>query len=101
MDMEQNESIIGGSLKTLKTVIADKLEQAAETFEAPDASEPEEETCNRQASEWLRRSAAYVREWDVQKADLKLRNRIQAHPGQSILIGLTAGVLVGLWLNRR
>ncbi|MBP1624697.1 MAG: uncharacterized protein H6Q07_2717, partial [Acidobacteria bacterium] len=54
-----------------------------------------------QASEWLHQSAGYIRNFDIERADRNLRNQIRSHPGRSMLIGLAAGLLVGMMVRRR
>jgi ElaB/YqjD/DUF883 family membrane-anchored ribosome-binding protein len=49
----------------------------------------------------LHQSAAYVRDFDIQRADMQMRNQIRAHPGRTILIGLAAGIMVGFLIRRR
>ncbi len=90
----------GNSLNTLKRTIAEKLEKAAISLGKRTEAGRDPGPYNRQVSEWLHHSAEYVRELDIKKADLELRNRIRTHPGKSILAGLTAGLLIGLWLRR-
>jgi len=91
----------GNSFNNLKKSIAEKLDQAAGSLGRQTEGSPVLGPCGQQASEWLHCSAEYVRELDVQKADLELRRQIGAHPGRSILISLTAGLLAGLWLRGR
>jgi hypothetical protein len=99
--MEHSAATPGNSFNTLKKTIAEKLEQAAGSLGRQTETGRVLGPYGRQASEWLRHSAEYVRELDLKKADLELRGRIRAHPGQSVLVGLMAGFFVGLWLRRR
>jgi len=91
----------GNSFNALKKSIAEKLDQAAGSLGRQTEAGRVLGPCSQQASEWLHYSAEYVRELDVQEADLELRRRISAHPGRSLLIGLTAGLMAGLWLRGR
>jgi ElaB/YqjD/DUF883 family membrane-anchored ribosome-binding protein len=99
--MEQNGTAPGDSFGTLKKNIADTLERAANSLGKETETGNAPGPYSQQASRWLLHSADYVRELDIKKADLELRNQIRSHPGQSILIGLVTGVLVGIWLRRR
>ncbi len=99
--MELNGISPGNSFNALKNTIAEKLERAADSLGRESESGEVPGSYCLSASEWLRHSAEYVRELDLKKADLELRYRIRAHPAQSIVIALTAGVLTGLWLRRR
>lgn len=101
MNREYHKAAPANVWETLKTAVAEKLEHAAGSLDAPGASAYPAGPYSRQASEWLHHSAAYVRALDLQKADLELRGRIQTHPGRSVLIGLAAGLLAGFWLQRR
>ena len=98
--MEPSGTRSGNSFNSIKESIADRLERAAGSLtqvEGGGTLGP----YSQQASEWLHKSAEYVREFDVHKADTQLRNQIRIHPGRSMLIGLGAGVLIGFLLRRR
>lgn len=99
--MEQNGIRPGNSFNTVKQSIAEKLEQAAGSLGRHTQQDTVLGPCGRQASEWLHQSAAYVRDFDLERADRQLRNQIRTYPGRSMLIGLAAGVLVGLLIRRR
>ena len=99
--MQSSEITPGNSFNTFKKSIAEKLDQAAGSLRRQTDGSRALGPCGQQASEWLHYSAEYVRELDLQKTDLELRKRIGEHPGRSILIGLTAGLLAGLWLRGR
>jgi hypothetical protein len=97
--MEQRVS--GNTFDNVKRAVAEKLEQAACSL----GGQTEEGTVlgpySRQASEWLHHSAEYVRDFDIKRADMELRNQIRSHPGRSMLVGLGAGILVGFFIRRR
>jgi len=93
--MDNSETGSGNSFSNVKEAIAEKLEQAASSLRRASGG------CGQQASDWLHHSAEYVRSFDVQKADMELRNRIRMHPGRCLLIGLGAGIFLGCMLRRR
>jgi ElaB/YqjD/DUF883 family membrane-anchored ribosome-binding protein len=85
----------------VKQTIAEKLERAAASLGRQSEGGRVLGPYSQQASQWLHQSADYVREFDVKKADTELRNQIRTHPGKSLLIGVGAGMLLGLLLRRR
>ncbi len=99
--MENGEARSGNSFNSVKETIAEKLERAAASLGRPTEGSGVLGPYSQQASEWLHQSADYVRDFDVKKADLQLRNQIRTHPGQSLLIGVGVGFLLGLLLRRR
>lgn len=99
--MEQSGMKSGHSLNNLKENLADKLDRAAGSLGRQTEEGSVLGPYGRQASEWLHQSAAYVRNFDIERADTQLRNQIRTYPGRSMLIGMAAGVLLGLLLRRR
>ena len=100
--MENNSGAeSSNSFNNVKQTIAEKLDRAAVSLGRQSEGGHIFGPCSKQASEWLHQSADYVREFDIKKADTELRNRIRMHPGKSLLIGLGAGVLLGLLVRRR
>lgn len=90
----------GNSFNALKQSIAGKIERVAGSLERSEEGSPLG-PYSQQASEWLHQSADYVRNFDVERADMHLRNQIRTYPGRSMLIGLAAGMLIGFWIRRR
>jgi len=99
--MEQSGTRSGNSFNTVKQSIAEKLERAAGSLGRQTDEGAVLGPYGRQASAWLHHSAAYVRDFDLERANTQLRNQIRTYPGRSMLIGLAAGVMVGLLLRRR
>lgn len=95
--MEQSASISASN--SVKETIAAKLEQAAGSLEK--CEEGGLGPYSRQASQWLRHSAEYVRRLDIAQTDKDIRTMINAHPGRSILVSMAAGVLIGAWIRHR
>lgn len=91
----------GNTFNSVKESIAEKLERAAYSLGRQTEEGGTLGPYSQQASEWLHQSAAYVRDFDIKRADMQLRSQISSHPGRSMLIGLAAGVLVGFWIRRR
>lgn len=90
----------GNPLNGVKESLAEKLDWAAGALggtEEGGALGP----YSQQASEWLHHSADYIRNFDIKRADMQLREQIRNNPGRSMLIGLAAGFLVGLLIRRR
>jgi hypothetical protein len=88
------------SFDAFKESIAEKLDRAAGSIQRQTESSQSLGPYSQHASEWLHHSAQYVREFDIQQADLDLRRQIRTHPGKSLLIGLAAGLVVGILVRR-
>jgi ElaB/YqjD/DUF883 family membrane-anchored ribosome-binding protein len=87
-----------------KGFIADKLQAAAGAFGEKAANQDEQSNmaqCEKQASEWLDQSAAYVRQFDYKRTDARLREHIRRNPGRSLLIAGGVGLIIGAMLRRR
>ncbi len=91
----------GNSFSAVKESIAEKLERAAGSLGRQSEEGSPLGPYSQQASEWLHQSAAYVRNFDIKRADMQLRNQIRAYPGRSMLVGFAAGILIGYWIRRR
>lgn len=92
------------ALGNVKTIIADKLHEAAEALDKK-ASDKDAHSgvaqYGKQASEWLDQSAEYVRQFDYKQADASVRNYVRHSPGRSLLIAGAAGLILGVVLRRR
>ena len=97
----ENGTRSGNSFNAVKESIAERLDRAAGSLGRQTEEGNVLGPYGRQASEWLHQSAAYVRDFDIQRADMQMRNQIRAHPGRTILIGLAAVVMVGFLIRRR
>jgi len=88
----------------VKTIIADKIQKAAEAL-GEKATNPDAHygmaQYGKQASEWLEQSADYVREFDYMKADAGIREYVGQRPGRSLLIAGGVGLIIGAILRRR
>jgi hypothetical protein len=87
-----------------KNLIADKLLRAAAAISEKAADQ--DPHCDiaqygKQASEWLDRSAEYVRQFDYEHADAKIRDYVRQSPGRSVLIAGAAGIIIEAILRRR
>ena len=88
----------------IKNIIADKLHDVAEALGEKAADQDGQSSaahCGKQASEWLDRSAEYVRQFDYKQADAKVREYIRQNPGRSLLAAGAVGLIVGSILRRR
>ena len=99
--MEGNGSMSGNSFNIFKETIAEKLHRAAGSLEGQAGEGSVLGPYSHQASQWLHHSADYVKNFDVHRADMQIRNQIRTYPGRSMLISLAAGILVGVWIRRR
>lgn len=91
-------------LGNVKTIIADKLHEAAKALDKK-ASDKDAHSgvaqYGKQASEWLDQSAEYVRQFDYKQADAGVRNYVRDSPGRSLLIAGAVGLIVGAIWRRR
>ena len=87
-----------------KYIIADKLHHVAAAISEKAADQGP--VCDiaqygKQASEWLDRSAEYVRQFKYEHADAKIRKYVRQSPGRSLLLAGAAGMIIGAILQRR
>ena len=90
--------------ENVKNCIAEKLHNAAEAIDEKAAEQDAQTGANRfgkQASEWLKQSAEYVRQFDYEQTDARLRECIGQNPGRSLLIAGGVGLIIGALLRRR
>ena len=90
--------------ENVKNIIADKLHNAAEALGEKAADH--EAQCGiahygKHASEWLDHSAEYVRQFDHEQTDAKIREYVRQSPGRSLLIAGAVGLIIGAILRRR
>jgi ElaB/YqjD/DUF883 family membrane-anchored ribosome-binding protein len=101
---ESQNSKKSNGLGNVKTIIADKIQKAAEALGEkttnPDAHYGMAQY-GKQASEWLDQSADYIREFDYRQADAKIREYVGQKPGRSLLIAGGVGLVIGAILRRR
>jgi ElaB/YqjD/DUF883 family membrane-anchored ribosome-binding protein len=92
-------------LGNMKNIIADKLHQAAEALyeKAIDQDAPSEKMAQYgiKASELLDQSAEYIRQFDYQEADVKVRDYVRERPGRSLLIAGAVGLVIGAMCRHR
>ena len=88
----------------VQNIIADKLHNVAEAL-SEKATDQDRKSgmsqCRKQASEWLDQSAGYVRQFDYDQADTKVREYVKQSPGRSLLIAGAVGLIIGAILRRR
>jgi ElaB/YqjD/DUF883 family membrane-anchored ribosome-binding protein len=90
--------------ENVKNIIADKLHNIAETIDAKAADQNAQcgmAQYGKQASEWLDQSAEYVRQFDYEQADARVREYVRQSPGHSLLIAGAVGLIIGAILRRR
>jgi len=91
-------------LKNAKNTIADTMHKVAEAFAGKAANQDATTGIaqyGKQASEWLGKSAEYVRHFDYKQADTKAREYVTRNPGRSLLIAGVAGLIFGAIWRRR
>jgi ElaB/YqjD/DUF883 family membrane-anchored ribosome-binding protein len=90
--------------ENVKTIIADKIHKAAEAL-GEKATNPDAHygmaQYGKQASEWLEESAEYVRQFDHNQANARIREYVGQRPGRSLLIAGGVGLIIGAILRRR
>jgi ElaB/YqjD/DUF883 family membrane-anchored ribosome-binding protein len=89
----------------VKNTVADKLHDAAGALRskvsAPEAEKSGFARYGYQASNWLDQSAEYVRGFDYQRANAKVRDYVRQNPGRSLLMAGAVGLIVGAMVRRR
>ena len=90
--------------ENVKNTIAEKIHHAAGSLSEKVTDENVQSAiaqCEKQASEWLDQSAEYVRQFDFEQADAKVRVYVRENPGRSLLIAGAVGLIIGAVLRRR
>lgn len=90
--------------ENLKNFIADKLHYGAEVLGEKTLSQNPQSGIaqhGKQASDWLDKSAEYVRQFDCEQADARVRECVGRSPGRSLLIAGGVGLIIGAILRRR
>jgi ElaB/YqjD/DUF883 family membrane-anchored ribosome-binding protein len=88
----------------VKRAVADKLHEAAGAVRNLTRSSGPQSSIGcygRQASEILDRSADYVRRFDYERTDTRIKDYVRQHPGRSLLIAGAAGLIIGVLVRRR
>ncbi|MFO8087210.1 MAG: DUF883 C-terminal domain-containing protein [Bacteroidales bacterium] len=101
---ESQNSKKSTGFENVKTIIADKLHNVAETL-GEKATNPDAHygmaQYGKQASEWMEQSAEYVRQFDHNQANARVREYVGQRPGRSLLIAGGVGLIIGAILRRR
>jgi len=90
--------------ENVKNSIADTLHDAAKGLGEKAARQDAQSGMARygkQASEWLDQSAEYVRQFDYEQANARVRDYVKQSPGRSLLIAGAVGLVIGAILRRR
>ena len=90
--------------ENVKNIIADKLHTVAEALGEKAADQDAQSSIaqyEKQASEWLDQSATYVRQFDYEQADARVREYVRQNPGSSLLITGGVGLIIGAIVRRR
>jgi ElaB/YqjD/DUF883 family membrane-anchored ribosome-binding protein len=90
--------------ENVKNAVADKLHNIAEVLGSKAADQDAQSGLaqyGKQGSEWLDQSAEYVRQFDYEQADARVREYVRQKPGRSLLIAGAVGLIIGAVLRRR
>jgi len=89
--------------ENVRSIIADKVHGLAEALgqEAADQGVESGSAYGRQASEWLDQSSEYIRQFDYEQVDARVREYVRQSPGRSLLIAGAVGLIIGAILRRR
>jgi len=90
--------------ENVKNIIADKVHNVAEALDEKAANHDAQSSIahyGKQASEWLDQSAEYVRQFDYEQVDARVREYVRQSPGRSLLIAGAVGLIIGAILRRR
>ncbi len=88
----------------IKTVIADKMHKVAVAVGEKAADQDAQSAMaqyGKQASEMLDESADYIRKFDYEQTDAKVREYVGRHPQRSLLIAGGIGLIIGAIIGRR
>jgi len=88
----------------VKRTVADKLHDAARAVRNLTRSSDSQSSIGcygHQASEILERSSDYVRRFDYERTDTRIKDYVRQHPGRSLLIAGAAGLFIGVLVRRR
>ncbi|GAB6058138.1 hypothetical protein [Desulfonatronum parangueonense] len=101
---EQQVSGKPTGFENVKHTIADQLDAVSEALGGKTVDQVGNESMveyGNQASEWLGKSADYVRQFDLEQADADVREYIRQHPVPSLMAAGAVGFFVGAMLRRR
>jgi ElaB/YqjD/DUF883 family membrane-anchored ribosome-binding protein len=90
--------------ENVKSFIADKLHHVAEALDEKEEVQDAQSGIaqyGKQASEWFDQSAEYVRQFDYEQANARVREYVRQSPGRSLLIAGGVGLIIGAILRRR
>jgi len=90
--------------ENVKNVMADTLHSVAEGLGEKAADQDAQSDMaqyGKHASEWLKQSAEYVRQFDYKQADARVREYVRQNPGRTLLIAGGVGLIIGAILRRR
>ena len=88
----------------IKNSIADTLHNVANTLGEKTSNQdaqPGIAQYGKQASVWLDQSAEYVRQFDHEQTNARVREYVRQSPGRSLLIAGGVGLFIGIILRRR
>lgn len=92
-------------LEHVKTAVADALHSAAVTINKGVARDADVGRklggYGRAASDWLEKSADYVRDADAPRIAEDIRRQVRSHPVRSVLIAGAVGLVLGSLLRKK
>lgn len=101
----EGHSVKASRFEDVKRSVADKLHDAAGALRSKTAAPAESDSglgrYRYQASDWLDRSAEYVRGFDYERTNAQVKGFIRQNPGRSLLMAGAAGLIIGALIRRR
>ena len=94
-----------GGLNSVKTFVADKLDEAAQGIRNKTAHgtfvEDGKAQMGTHAAEWLEKASGSVRRFEPERVKENVQREMRQNPGRSLLIAAATGIVLGALLRRR
>ena len=91
----------GSKLDQVKSTVADKLVEAADTLRQKTGQNDAVAPYANQASDWLHHAADYVRDFDPAEVKAGIQRQVHENPGRSLIAAAAVGLALGILLRRR
>ena len=91
----------GVSFEQVKSGLADKMRQAADTLFGQAVDAQGAENFGSQAGGWLHDSADYIEQMEPAKIKADLTRQMRRNPGKSLLVAGAVGLILGAILRRK
>ena len=94
-----------GGLNSVKTFVADKLDEAAQGIRNKTAQGTVAEDGRAQvgthAADWLEKASGSVRRFEPERVKENVQREMRQNPGRTLLIAAATGIVLGAFLRRR